>query len=80
MKKKIEPLGNINKPIKKVKHADLERIGDARYKSKCPFCPEGILPVRRDQNTLRLQYEDACYYCGQRVLYTDAFVEFAEGR
>lgn len=76
--KPVEPYANIHKPIVRLKHAKLERVGDSRYKSKCPLCKVGVLPVRRDQETMKLLDTDACYHCGQRVFYTDGKKVFKE--
>lgn len=61
---------NLAAPIKSVKHADLERWGDSAYKSCCPECG-GLLFVRRNQKTLRLERHDRCVRCAQRFVYTD---------
>lgn len=58
------------KPIK-LKHSSLRRIGDSLFKSECPKCKKGILPVTRDPNTLKVIAEDYCLLCGQHFIYTD---------
>ena len=63
---------NIYKPVMRVKHQELKRISDdSMFKSVCPECKEGILFVRRDQNTSKLLKGDMCCLCGQRVEYID---------
>jgi hypothetical protein len=62
---------NLNNAPRQVRHADLERFGDSVYKSQCPVCKEGLLLVRRDQETFQLLREDACSLCGQRFEYLD---------
>jgi len=59
-----------NPPVA-VKHTELKRTGSSAYRSECPFCPEGVLLVRRDQKTMLLLREDNCIGCGQHVVYTD---------
>jgi len=58
------------KPIR-LKHSSLRRVGDSMFKSECPKCREGTLPVTRDQKTLKVIAEDYCLLCGQRFIYTD---------
>lgn len=41
------------------------------FNRECPFCDKGILPVTRDRETLRVQAQDTCLYCGQHVVYLD---------
>ena len=64
-------LTNFNKPPIKVKHGDLKRVGDSRYKSECPKCEDGILLVARNPKTLQLEAGDHCMLCGQAFIYTD---------
>lgn len=58
-------------PVKRLKHAELERVGDSGHASQCPCCTPGTLAMRRDLETVKLLAEDACLFCGQRVVYTD---------
>ena len=58
------------KPIK-IKHSSLKRVGDSLFRSECPKCKDGILPVTRDQKTLKIIAEDYCLLCGQRFIYED---------
>lgn len=58
-------------PVERVKHADLDRVGDSAHTSQCPSCDPGTLVMRRDPETHQLLAEDACLYCGQRVVYAD---------
>ena len=44
---------------------------DAVFRRECPFCYEGILPVRRDPGTGALLPWDYCLLCGQPVCYID---------
>lgn len=62
---------NINKPIIKVKHAELTRTGDSAFRSECPTCKEGVLLVMRNQETFELEKLDRCMLCGQQFEYTD---------
>ena len=56
----------------KVNHKDLERFcPESKYKSKCPKCSDGLLLMRRDSVTCRLQDFDNCISCGQTFLYLD---------
>ena len=55
-----------------VKHAELERENDVSiFRSICPVCKKGMLLVRRNQKTLRLEAEDNCILCGQHFYYSD---------
>jgi len=63
---------NIDEPVLEVRHADLKRSSvDSLYRSECPKCLEGILPVQRDMETFQLIEHDRCLLCGQRVRYLD---------
>ena len=62
---------NIRKPAVAVKHSSLTRFGDSAYKSVCPVCKEGILPVGRDPRSFELQEYDRCFLCGQQFQYLD---------
>jgi hypothetical protein len=64
---------NVNKPLIRVVHAELERYDNfSFYKSKCPVCEDGILLVTRDQSAgLMLSRFDRCVICGQAFWYTD---------
>ena len=64
-------MDNINKKPITVKHADLKRVGDSMFKSTCPICKDGILLVRRDNNTFQITSEDRCILCGQAFVYED---------
>lgn len=55
-----------------IRHEDLTLYSeDSPYRAVCPACTEGILLVSRDQKTLRIQREDRCTRCCQRVFYLD---------
>lgn len=62
---------NINAPVKELRHADLRRSDESRYRSVCPACQEGFLLVGRDPKTLELLEFDLCVLCGQQVRYLD---------
>jgi hypothetical protein len=54
-----------------VRHQDLVRVDDSKFRSVCPTCKHGFLPVRRDQVTLELLDDDFCVLCGQAFVYVD---------
>ena len=55
-----------------LRHAELTRVSDSPFRSEHPGCPkDGVLFVRRDEETLKLLREDTCIGCGQRVIYLD---------
>lgn len=63
----------INAPLQDITHTDLKRFSDSSYKSECPVCPDGILPVVRSPNAdFTLFRFDVCVGCGQQFRYTDA--------
>lgn len=63
---------NLNKPPLSVFHTNLKRFSeDSAYKSYCPFCDCGILPMQRDQETYELLADDYCLSCGTKVTYVD---------
>lgn len=62
---------NVREPVLEIPHAELERIGDSPYRSRCPKCHKGILMVRRNQETFVLEELDRCLLCGQAVRYLD---------
>lgn len=63
---------NFNNPVIQVMHRNLRRDGEeAPFRSRCPFCFNGILFVRRDDETFRLLSMDRCVLCGQAVEYLD---------
>jgi hypothetical protein len=62
---------NIQKPVIMVKHSELERSDESIFRSNCPECKEGILPVSRNYETFELEAEDRCLLCGQRYIYQD---------
>lgn len=63
---------NYKKEPIRVKHSDLKDFSeDSYYKKCCPSCKNGVLLVKRDQETLKLLEEDFCVSCGRRVIYTD---------
>lgn len=54
-----------------IKHAELTRVGDSPFRSTCINCEIGLLMVRRDPMSFKLQRDDSCTYCGRRFIYTD---------
>lgn len=62
---------NIQKPVVELYHSRLVRVGDSIYRSECPFCIDGILPVQRDEASGVLLSLDRCVSCGQAVKYLD---------
>ena len=73
MKPENHPImgSNIHKPILEIRHKDLVPYGHSLYKRICPACKEGLLLVRRNQETMELEPIDICLLCGQTVKYTD---------
>ncbi len=51
-------------------YADLAAAGEDMLRRDCPFCANGSLPLRRDDNG-HLVTEDRCTGCGQQVVYLD---------
>lgn len=74
MKNKMKKLIGINitkAPIE-VKWKELDRASDeSMYRSVCPVCIQGILLIRRNWQTGKLEKEDRCILCGQAVIYID---------
>ena len=69
---------NVTKPIISIKHSELERVSpNSPYRSFCPACKDGVLPVSRDRETLELIDRDRCLLCGQEVVYSD--IKFLRG-
>jgi hypothetical protein len=58
-------------PVLKVQHSELKRVGDSVHTSECPECTPGTLVMTRDPLDRTLYAEDACLFCGQRVVYGD---------
>lgn len=55
-----------------VEHAKLERPpAEREWRRYCPVCEEGVLLLRRHQETLELQPHDNCFLCGQQIVYKD---------
>jgi len=61
----------LHEPVQEVRHANLKRFGDSVFKSVCPACREGLLLVRRDEETFDILAEDTCILCCQRFKYLD---------
>jgi hypothetical protein len=66
---------NYGKPLIEIWHLELTReCEDSAYRSKCPFCKNGVLFVGRDIKTLRLSRYDRCISCGQLIKYLDPYI------
>lgn len=53
-------------------HSGLTRDDEnSAYRSVCPKCSEGILPVHRDGTTFEVINVDSCTLCGQVIVYED---------
>ena len=66
---------NIGKRPLRIFHQNLKRISDeSAFKVYCPACPDGILLVFRDQDSLRVLSHDRCLSCGQHVVYLDKVI------
>ncbi len=62
-----------------VRHSLLDRASaESAYRSVCPKCRHGVLLIRRDEQTYRLQRDDRCTSCGQAVRYADADINGEE--
>lgn len=70
-RRKGSGLKNLRNPVLVVKHSGLRRFSDSAYKSHCPKCTDGVLLVRRDPKTFRLEEDDFCVSCGQTFRYSD---------
>lgn len=65
-------LNNVNNQPMLVLHAQLKRCADSSdYRSECPVCPDGVLPVTRHQKDGSICRFDRCIACGQIVVYLD---------
>ena len=62
---------NLGNKLMEVEHAKLKRYGESAYKSHCPACDNGILFMRRDEETAELMEMDSCMLCAQVFRYTD---------
>ena len=63
---------NATKPAITVKHSELKLVSsNSAFRSFCPACKDGVLPVSRDRETLELLALDRCLLCGQEVIYGD---------
>ncbi len=62
---------NINQPIRRVMHSQLQRSDSSVFRSNCPACGKGVLLVHRNRDTGQLEEKDRCVLCGQLFLYTD---------
>ncbi len=66
----LSAVNSLKDPIE-VRHADLKRSDTSKFRSDCPACKLGILPVTRDPDTLEVISRDRCLLCGQRFIYQD---------
>lgn len=62
---------NSSKPVLEVRHSDLIRFDVSPYRSECPVCKDGMIPVHRNNYTFKINRRDHCIACGQRFEYTD---------
>ena len=64
---------NTHKPVINIRHKELKRIGSSIYRSICPLCKVGCLPILiyRDSDSFKLLRDDVCILCGQHFYYTD---------
>jgi hypothetical protein len=66
---------NLDKAPIEVWHIELDRECDeSAYRSKCPFCKNGIFLVARIQKTMQLSRYDRCVSCGQLIKYLDPHI------
>lgn len=63
-------LRNFRKPVLKLRHFALKQTGDG-WSTECPVCETGVLLIRRNQRSMKLQKADNCVSCGQPVSYLD---------
>ena len=61
---------NAEKPPIKIRYADLEGDPD-EFKRRCPVCKRGMLLIRRNHKTFKLEAKDNCILCGQQFVYID---------
>jgi hypothetical protein len=65
---------NTDKPVMRVRHSDLTLAApeQSRFKTVCPVCTMGVLPVRRNPEHVEIILEtDMCLNCGQQFIYVD---------
>lgn len=62
---------NRSEPVLVLLHSSIRRFDDGAFKSECPVCEGGILPVHRHHKTYAVSALDSCGLCGQRVVYVD---------
>lgn len=63
---------NLYNSLVSVIHSDLKRASaDSMFRSECPVCFKGMLMVKRNQATLKLEANDHCILCGQQFVYSD---------
>jgi hypothetical protein len=63
--------GNISKPVLELNYFDQKKISTDHWRVHCPACEDGVLLVRRDQDTFLLSEYDSCILCGQQIRYLD---------
>ena len=69
---------NFDRPMIKVKHSDLKRVGEDTLRSCCSVCNKGILLLQRDIRTFKLSRTDRCISCGQSFYYSDETIDGQE--
>ena len=62
---------NSSNPVRSVLHSDLTRVDDSPFRSECPACKSGMLPVHRNNYSFKVSRRDHCIACGQRYEYLD---------
>jgi hypothetical protein len=63
---------NATNPVLRVFHAQLARSSEeSAYRSKCPFCEQGMFMIFRHETSLRLRRRDRCLHCLQKVEYAE---------
>ncbi len=69
----VEPGCNLGKPPLELEHFRLSPADKRsnKWASVCPACKEGILGVKRNFVTLKIERRDTCLLCGQIVIYVD---------
>ena len=66
----IKELSRKDAPVLKVDHRRLRRFNKSDFVSHCPICRHGTITIRFDGYGMTMN-TDTCWFCGQRVEYTD---------
>lgn len=68
-----QTIKNLSLEPVEVKHKDLKTPegSDSIYRKECPNCNVGLLLIRRNTNSLCIETNDNCTYCGRRFKFTD---------